>query len=53
MALGKGLCDNLLVVVYGVWPEYQPRFARAVLKARPKETASKMIEQQEIACALH
>ena len=24
MILGKGLCDNLLVVVYGVWPEYQP-----------------------------
>ena len=24
MILGKGLGDNLLVVVYGVWPEYQP-----------------------------
>lgn len=49
----KGLCDNSLVVVYGVWPEYQPRFAPTVLKARPKETASKMIERQDIACALH
>ena len=49
----KGLCDNSLVVVYGVWPEYQPGFARTVLKARPKETASKMIERQDIACALH
>lgn len=49
----KGLCDNSLVVVYGVWPEYQPRFARTVLKARPKETSSKMIERQDIACALH
>ena len=53
MILGKGLCNNSLVVVYGVWPEYQPRFARAALKARPKETASKMIERQDIACALH
>ena len=53
MILDKGLCGNLLVVVYGVWPEYQPRFARAVLKARPKEKASKMIERQDIACALH
>ena len=48
----KGLCDNSLVVVYGVWPEYQPSFARAVLKARPKEKASKMIERQDIAYAL-
>ena len=24
MILGKGLCDKLLVVVYGVSPEYQP-----------------------------
>ena len=24
MILGKGLCDTLLVVVYGVSPEYQP-----------------------------
>ena len=53
MILDKGLCGNLLVVVYGVWPEYQPSFARAVLKARPKEKASKMIERQDIACALH
>ena len=35
----KDLCDNSLVVVYGVWPEDQPRFAPTVLKARPKETA--------------
>ena len=53
MILDKGLCGNLLVVVYGVWPEYQPRFARAVRNARPKEKASKMIERQDIACALH
>ena len=43
MILDKGLCGNLLVVVYGVWPEYQPSFARAVLKARPEEKASKMM----------
>ena len=49
----KGLCDNSLVVVYGVWPEYQPRFALAALEAQPKEIASKMIERQDIACALH
>ena len=53
MIRDKGLCDNLMVVVYGVWPEYQPLFAHAVPKARPKETASKMIERQDIACALH
>ena len=53
MIRDKGLCDNLLVVVYGTWPEYQPRFALAALEARPKEIASKMIERQDIACAFH
>ena len=53
MALGEGLCNNSLVVVYGVRPEYQPRFARTALKARLKETGSKMIDRQDIACALH
>jgi hypothetical protein len=38
MIRDKGLCDNLLVVVYGTWPEYQPRFALAALEARPKES---------------
>ena len=53
MILDKGLCDNLLVVVHSDWPEYQPRFAREVLMARPKEKASRMIERQDITCALN
>ena len=59
MALGEGLCNISLVVVvvvvvvFGVRPEYQPRFARTALKARLKETGSKMIDRQDIACALH
>ena len=53
LILNKGLCDNLLVVVHSDWPEYQPRFAREVLMARPKEKASRMIERQDITCALN
>ena len=54
MILGKGLCDNYWSWSVASGLSISHRFISAVLKAPPKQQASKMmIERQTSACALH